>query len=204
MAVPADETNLSGGVFIMHCPPTLQYTPQSLEEWCSSYWDEYAIGSCEGQSPLIPDTTRTVWYILSAWSEDKIWFGNAFGFGDYDPDIFTFTGSVACCPGQLIEYSSPSWPGPNSGTSFVSGDTGWAGNFVPVYCFTGYGYAEGMIPLVPDPYHGYVGWSDFEGDWYMAVCLPSLGILTDGVPCCPDDPTPSENVTWGEMKATYR
>ncbi len=113
--VHADENDLSGGVFIMHCPPDLVYTVESPEYWCERYWDEYAISSCEQQNPYIDAEGSVIWYVLSAWTEEKRWCGTEFGFAGYDPAIFGFAEWGPCGPEPLYELSTDGWPGPDRG-----------------------------------------------------------------------------------------
>lgn len=206
--VTADVDDLSDGVYIMHCPPNLQFTNEPASEWCEIYGDNYAVDTCEEQNPQISSTEPTVWFVLSAWPEEKQWCGTQFGFADYDAGIFSFTDWGPCSMGFVLELPTGDWPGPSAGTVIAVAETGgeWVGNFVPVYCFIGYALDEGLIPMGVDPSQDYVGWFDcnIPSQGYEPTCLPSLGILADGLLCCPEEPTHSETTSWGEIKAAYR
>ncbi|MBD3236598.1 MAG: hypothetical protein GF330_07830 [Candidatus Eisenbacteria bacterium] len=209
----ADEADLSGGVFVTHHPPSLQWTdPPPEEGWCQYYLDAFAVDCCEEQSAsLTPDTlgAPAVWFILSAWDEPKRWCGVALGFDEYDPGIFAFVEWDHCCPvGECLELAMDGWPGPQQGVSFVTtGGDSWYGNFVPVYWFAGYAYGEGVIPIGPDPDFDYAAWGNcltppgiFEAD-----CLGGMGIFTEGIECCPEGgPSGDASMTWGTVKQLYR
>lgn len=204
---PADENDLGGGVFIVHSPPDLAYTVEPAAVWCDLYWDEYAIDECEEQNPHISTAGPVVWYVISAWTEEKRWCGTEFGFAAYDPGIIAFTDWGPCGPAPLYELSTDGWPGPGEGTAVVTSGGEWNGNFVPVYCFTGYAYTSGLIPLGLDPVQDFAGWGTCYPPWpeiFDATCLAALGVLTDGVMCCPEEPTPAARHTWGQIKGIYR
>ena len=121
----ADEDDLSNGVFIAHHPPGIQFTvPSPPEGWCQHYLDNFAIYSCEEQNPRIDGGVGegSVWYVISAWEEEKIWCGTEFGFESYDPGIFGFVEWDHCCaPGvECLEIPTGPWPGPGAGTAFVT------------------------------------------------------------------------------------
>ncbi len=196
--VMAQVTDLSGGVFIAHRPPTMEFSvpPQG---WCDYYIEDYGISSCNEQYNRIDATGQgSVWFVLAAWEEDKQWCGTEFGFGDYNPDIYHLVNWGPCFPHMGWELSTPGWPGPREGTMFViAGDpyTPWYGNFVPVYYFVGYAYGEGVIPLDSTPGRGLLGRPDFGGTCnclaqpvvYPAECFGAMGISTAGSPCCPSN-----------------
>ena len=74
-------------------------------------------------------------------------------------------------------------------------DAPWAGNFRPVYWFVGYAYDAdpGQFPLTVHPVSGFGGFANNGHPPIMfgADCFGSLGILEDGVPCCPTPATPA-------------
>lgn len=203
----ADESDLSNGVFIVHNPPGLQFSDfPPPEGWCEHYESNFAISSCEEQNPRIDVTSGSVWYVLAAWCEEKEWCGNEFGFADYDPTIYDFVEWGPCAPGGFLEIPSDYWPGPNEGTAFVATDMFWVGNFVPIYYFTGYAYSGGVIPLGPDPPTDFVGFCNclVPPELWEPVCIPAMGILMDGVECCPAQPSPVGDPTWGKIKHLFR
>lgn len=212
----ADETDLNNGVLIAHHPPGIQYTdPAPPEGWCQHYHDNFTINCCHEQNPRI-DTDPgegSVWYVLSAWDEDKEFCGVEFGFASYDAGIYGFVEWDACpAPGgNCLLLTCGDWPGPDAGVAIVvCGDPylPWTGNFVPVCWFAGYAYAEGVVPLGPNP-TGYVvaGWGNCEWptEGFETTCLGALGILTDGIECCPEGgPSPAQGTTWGALRILYR
>jgi hypothetical protein len=185
----ADLHDLSGGVFIAHAPPGLQYTNSPPSgSWCSEYMQNHAIASCEDQDNEIESQGMAVWYVLSAWNESKEWCGAEFGLGDYDEQAFVIELHGPCFPISGLSIPGPSWPGPNAGIALTTTDTPWSGNFQPVYWFAGYVYAEDVIPLSPDPASGVGGWTTCEDqEEFEAVDLGGMGLLTDGIHACPPD-----------------
>lgn len=196
-----DETDLSNGVFIAHHPPTIQFS-NPPEGWCQYYLDNLAIHCCSAQNPRIDvdPGDGAVWFVLSAWDEEKRFCGCAFGLADYNPGLFAITDWNYCCQAdECLELPTDGWPGPVEGTAVVraevSGD--WHGNFVPVYWFAGYAYGEGLIPLGIDPRPPPLDFS--------AVCYGALGVSVDGIECCPEGgPSPARPTTWGVLKSLYR
>ncbi|MFC1573167.1 hypothetical protein ACFL6M_06165 [Candidatus Eisenbacteria bacterium] len=207
----ADVDDLSNGVFIAHNPPGLQFTDAAPPEgWCQHYYDNFAIHTCEEQNPMLGGEVGdgSVWFVLCAWCEEKMWSGTAFGFESYDQNIFGFIEWDHCCnPGGFcLELTTGPWPGPEAGTTFVTtGGGDWSGNFTPVYYFVGYAYAQGVMPLGPDPHDPLGGWINCAPipEAFEATCLGAMGIFTDGVECCPEGPTPTEGTTWGLIKSFY-
>ena len=186
----ADPNDLSGGVFIAHAPLHLQYSPGC--DWCEKYEELYAISSCEEQNPRIDLDghlgEKSVWYVIAAWGEEKEWCGTEFGFGSYDPAIYSFSDWGACLPNEL-EISTTNWPGPNEGTVVVATDSTWNGNFQPVYYFSGYAYAQGRIPLAQDPSRAFGGTGNSAAPAvsYPAAEYGELGLFSNGVPVCPSE-----------------
>jgi hypothetical protein len=189
--------NLENGLLVAHHEPQVEFSHDPPPGgWCELY-APYAIsdtsqvvarmdaGSGEGR----------VWFVLAAWSEEKEWCGVEFGLGDYDAALFAVTSSGPCFPpGGGLEIPGPGWPGPTSGTSFVVTSQPWDGNFMPLYAFAGYVYAEagpGVIPLAEHPQSGFGGWGscDTPPELYAAVCFGAMGVNTDGV-VCPFPPPP--------------
>jgi len=184
------DTDLTGGVFICHHPPALAYTdPPPVEGWCQEYLDSHAIASCEEQNPSLETPGPFVWFLLSAWSGERTFCGAQFGFGDYDPGLCEFTSWGYCVPGGGLEIPTGGWPGPNEGTSVVTTDAPWAGNFVPVYFFAGYSYggAGGRIPIEVNPATGSAGWGNCETppETFAPECSGALGVFEPGIECCP-------------------
>lgn len=216
LVATADVTDLSNGVFITHHPPELQFSgPPPPEDWCQQYHDNYGIDCCSQQNTTVGEIGSAVWYVLSAWEEEKEFCGVQFGLGDFDPWLFGFVEYDICPPpgGQCLPpITTDGWPGPNEGIVYVvCGEpyVPWTGNFVPVYCFAGYTYAEGVIPLryVDEWPFPYAGWGNCgaQPELYQATCLGALGILTDGSECCPEGgPSPPRQSSWGTLKQLYR
>jgi hypothetical protein len=185
---PADENNLTDGVFICHHDPNLIGTPPY--DWCQYYIDGYKIEDCESQNPMINTSDQRVWFLLSAWPEVKTWCGTEFGLGDYDPYCYIFTSFGPCTPGGNLEIPTDYWPGPGEGTAIVTTDLAWHGNWEPVYYFMGYSYyGDCQVPFDVDPPTGFGGWGNCEvpPQPFDATCFPAMGILMEGVECCPPD-----------------
>jgi len=139
----ADIDDLSQGVIIAHYPPDFAYSAGM--PWCDEYDNTYSIASCGEQNNRIdggstPDD-RVVWYIVSAFEEDKQWAGTSFGLGGYTSTLFYFT-AYGPCLADGLETSTGSWPGPNQGTTVVATTSNWEGNFQVVYHFEGYTYTS--------------------------------------------------------------
>ncbi len=196
----ADVNDLSGGVFIAHYVAELPFTTEPpAGGWCQAY-DSYAISSSAEQVNRVDIGGTGVmpvsWYVLAAWTEPKRWCCNEFGLGEFDPGLFLFVEWSACSPGDYLELSSPGWPGPNTGTAFVTTNPAyipWEGSIAPVYWFGGYAYAAsapGRIPLGLDPQQGSAGWVTCQvvPVIFEAECLGALGFNTDGVACHPIAP----------------
>jgi len=206
----ADVTDLSNGVFIVHHEPEIQYSDDPPGgDWCRYYTDSYAIHACDEQNPRIDSAPGeiAVWYILSAWEEEKEFCGVQFCFADYDEDLFTFLNWGSCCPSTgCLEIPTMGWPGPNEGTAMARLDLPWAGNFLPVYWFAGYAYGTGVLPLGMVPWPQYTGWANcipqIPGE-FTATCVGGLGVNTEGHECC-GGATPAEIQTWGSLKQMFR
>jgi hypothetical protein len=135
-----------------------------------------------------------VWFVLSAFpGGDKEWCGTEFGFGQYDPYLYIFTTWGPCSPGGNLEIPTDGWPGPLEGTAIVTTNLAWTGNFQPVYFFTGYAYYgyPDIIPFDVDPPTAFGGWGNCltPPESFDAVCFPAMGIMQDGLRCCPSEPT---------------
>jgi uncharacterized protein YceK len=186
--VSADENDLSGGVFITHAPSDFVYS-QGMD-WCAEYGSQYGIVSCQEQitnMPLSSPANQTLFYVVAAWNDEKVWCGSEFGISaDFD-GRFYFTEWGACLPDHL-ELSTPGWPGANEGTAVVAAGTVWEGNFVPVYYFTGYAYYSTRIQLDVDPAQdmAITGNCLVPAELFDMVCLGAMGIGDDlGEACCP-------------------
>ena len=184
----ADSSDLSNGVFIVHAPPSLQYTNSPpTGSWCGAYTQYAAIDTCSEQINHVDTQGAFVWYVLSAWTESKQWCGAQFGLGDYDPDNFVVWEHGACFPSGGLTIPTSGWPGPNEGIALTTTNANWSGNFVPVYWFAGYAYGEDVIPIAPDPDSEFAGWARCDNhEEIAAVALGGLGVLTDGIYACPE------------------
>jgi len=189
----ADQDDLSQGVFIPHAVPEMSFTADPPPGgWCQAYL-EHAIHSHEDQiNSMAGPLDNVMWFILSAWEEDKRWSAVEFGFLDYNPDLFAIYDYGPCYPATGgIEISTLNWPGPNGGTALAWSSLPWTGNYAPVYYFAGYVYApsfgQTVIPLGLDPATGFCGWAGVPvpPQEYAPVCLGALGINTVGEACQP-------------------
>jgi len=180
----ADADDLSGGVLLVHAPPGVVYTSGTIA-WC----DSTHLADCEDQVNTIAANTEAVWFVLSAWAEEKTFSAVEFGLGDFDPESFIFMADGVCLDDAMaIHYPSvEDWPGPNTGIAIASTEDGWTGDLVPLCWFAAYNYAEAdTIAITENPATGNAGWVSGES-WmtYDAECLGALGLGADGIPCCP-------------------
>jgi gingipain R len=189
----AQTTDLSNGVFIAHAPASLQYTNSPpTGTWCGAYAQYAAIDSCSEQINHVDTEGAIVWYVLSAWTESKEWCGAQFGLGDYDTDNFVIWEHGACFPSGGLTIPTSGWPGPNEGIALTTTDENWSGNFVPVYWFAGYVYGQDVIPLTLDPDSDFAGWARCVDHVEVAAdSLGGLGLLTNGIYACPQEPQES-------------
>jgi hypothetical protein len=69
-------------------------------------------------------------------------------------------------------------------------DTWWSGNYLPVYWFAGYVYGEQLVPLDIHPLTGFAGTQGctYPAQIGVAECLGGMGLLRDGIYCCPQPP----------------
>ncbi|MFC1571975.1 hypothetical protein ACFL6M_00090 [Candidatus Eisenbacteria bacterium] len=188
--IRADVDDLSGGALIAHYAAEIEYTDfPPAEGWCQRYAENFAITGSAEQVSRIDTEDWSIWFVIAAWTEPKEFCVVEFGFGDYDPGIYTLVDHGYCIPpGEMaLELSTPDWPGPNSGTAFtLAGISGWAGNYVPVYFFIGYAYEEGIIPLgVNPPPHDQATFTSCQTLplEYDVDCLGGMGILQAGGEC---------------------
>ena len=191
----ADMDDLSGGVLFVHAPPDIVYS--SGAAWC----DSTKLEDCEDQVTRIDGEGPHVWFVLSAWAEEKTFSAVEFGLGDFDPASFGFVEDGLCLDGVLGIYnpSSETWPGANTGIALASTKQGWSGSIVPICWMAGYCYTEAdRIPLVENPATNDVGWIaglatksgrfDSLRDPYAIfrpVCMGALGLGCEGIRCCP-------------------
>jgi hypothetical protein len=160
---PALPDDLSNGAFITHYVAPVQYTvdPPPEGSWPAHYLANYAISDCDDQVTAIPGDTgeARLWFVLAAWSEDKIWHGATFGI-DYTLGTYMVEEFGPCFPHEGLTQPSGGWPAPGSGIALtVSGDpyVPWSGNFTPIYYFWGYSYGSGKISLIPNPGMHFIG-----------------------------------------------
>ncbi len=194
VAAHADPSDLSNGVFIVHSPAVFEYSCLQTHDPCYCYGEpSYGIQSCEEQNTDAYTTQMIVWYVVAAWTEEKIWRGTEFGIGDYWPMFFIWSFGP-CFPSEGLEIPSENWPGPNEGTALAVVDVPWQGNFVAVYYFEGYAYGNtGQIPLAVDPMTGFGGFANAEvpPQQFPATCYGALGCFMPGFECCPTTTVPS-------------
>ncbi len=188
--VGADEGNLSGGVLIAHHNADIQYSVGL--DFCDLYSAGNNLASCEDQINRI-DINGTqdvsVWYVVAAWDEPKIWCASEFGLGDFNVEAYYFVDWGVCLPNNL-EMSTDTWPAPNQGTIVVATDTRWVGNYLPIYYFAGRAYYVDVIPLSEDPSQSFGGFGNCSvpaESWDAE--LGGMGLFTDGIHLCPPDAT---------------
>jgi hypothetical protein len=187
-------TDLGGGVFIAHHPPGLIYSSDAPEGgWCAAG----AITGCDVQNndylPLTIGTPETspVWYVVAAFLQESQWCGVEFGI-TYDG--VSILGGGLCVPANGLEIQGPGWPASGTGTSVVTTDVPWVGNFMPVYHFWGYSYyAPGGTFVLGDNMGtpGPVAFANCAQVEFPAVCYGAFGFGDfAGVDCCPELPPP--------------
>jgi len=186
--VPA--RRLENGVLLVHAPPAIEFSSHAPKAgWCQAYEAAGAITACADQVTRVDREGGVVWYVIAAWAEEKEWCGTGFGLGQYDSDIFSFVEATPCFPVDGLTMPTTDWPGPGEGVMFAitDGNT-WKGRFVPVFCFTGYAYGEGRIPLSVEPRTQTAGTADCgpgPSQTYDALALGALGLFTSGIEVCP-------------------
>jgi hypothetical protein len=198
-ATPED---LSCGGFIAHHAPSLVYTTDTpAGGWGEALQNsEDAIHVCEDQlNRLDGGGDHMMWFIISAWDEDKVWCSTQMGIEGYDPDVWQFqtNGPVYPGGGSGLEIYTNNFPhgDPPGGPSGVicgpeSGNWGPA-NFEPVWWFEGYAYGSGygstVVQLGVDPATAFGGWYNCESPpgEFAAACFGAMGVNTEGVYCCP-------------------
>ncbi len=189
----ADSDDLSGGVLLVHAPPSLTYTASA--SWC----DSTHLEDCEDQVTSIPtDSSKTVvWFILSAWSEEKSFTAVEFGLGDFDPESYLFSESGLCLDHAMALYHGD-WPGPNTGVAIASNDDAWTGQLVPIFWAAGINYAVAdTIPITENPATEHAGWVSGESrTTYDAECLGALGLARPGAVCCPSSMDGENQSQW--------
>jgi len=200
--VHADPNDLTGGVFILHRPPEIDWSCISELGACAAYSAcGMGIQECDEQNPRMDDPQVVIWYVIAAWLEAKTWSGVEFGLGAYPEDQLTLVYYGSCFPNlQGLEIPGPGWPAPNTGISLATTTQPWEGNFLPVYCFLGYGYPSGQFPLTSHPETGFGGFANSltPSTPFAAACFGSLGIYEPGVACCPE-PLPLRVCCVGEQ-----
>lgn len=193
---PADD--LTKGVLLVHHPVGLQYSLGT--DYCAYAHDSLSFPNCwEDVNPSVPaDTTSSVWYVIAAWGESKAFAGIEFGFGSYDEDAYVFTDYGPCFPSAGMEIPDGDWPGPLTGTTLTATTTPWEGEFVPVYYFAGYGYAESEIAIQGRQSESVAKAANTLAEEYEI--RPSrcgvLGIGREGVTVCPSQSSLQEVLAW--------
>ncbi len=195
-AACADPDDLSGGVLLVHAPPSLTYTTESAS-WCDSTYLE----NCEDQVTTLPaDSSATVvWYILSAWGEEKTFTAVEFGLGDFNPESFLFS-ETGLCLDHAMTINHGNWPGPNTGVAIASNEDAWTGQLVPIYWLACINYLEAdTLALTVNPATDHAGWISESMESFDAECLGALGLGAVGIACCPavgfDQADTSEDAT---------
>jgi hypothetical protein len=179
-----DSANLFAGALIVHAPPGIDYT--TGEDWCARYDSEYRISESAQQAPRIDPATpseASVWYVIAAWSTDKVWSRVVFGLGDYDP-LTILTGEWGVCNGGGPTSPSTSWPAPGEGLTIMHADA-WSGNYEPVCWFVSYAYGAEQVPLCSYEQDQASGFSNQSAMDFPVGCYGALGVYEDGVACHP-------------------
>lgn len=191
-----------GGTIILHANPAIPYTLE-LPEYCG----QSGLSSCASATTEVPadPSITTVFYAFAAFpaqSEPEL-IGVLFGI-QYDPDRLTLVDTGHC--GQYEEHTSD-WPLSSSGTA-IGWDLAQPDHLIELHWFAAYaesGELPSTFELVEHPEQG--GW--FIGDWPHTPMDPvanygTLGFGMDGYLACPDGPVPTEERSWGSVKAEFR
>ena len=88
-------SDLSGGVLLVHAPPNLVYS--------GSICDSTKIVTCQDQVPRTDSEGPIVWFVLSAWADEKSFEGVGFGLGDY------LVSQARTCPGKHFVGIETGW-----------------------------------------------------------------------------------------------
>jgi hypothetical protein len=163
---------------------------------------------CEDQvNRLDGPGDHMMWFIISAWDEDKHWCTTQVGIEGYDTVVWQFQNNGPVYPGGVsgLEIYTNNFPlgdplGGPSGVAFAPagcpGDNSYGpANFEPVWWFEGYAYGASygapVIQLGVDPSTAFGGWFNTlspPGE-FAATEFGAMGVNTDGVWVCPDIPT---------------
>ena len=185
----ADVHDLTGGVMIVHAVPELSYTEPRPK---GGYCDFCDLTRCEDQVNQVSERP-SIWFVISAWTEEKIFAGAEFGIGEYPSDLYVFLDDGPCWPMGMAIYHPDvrQWPGPNTGVALATMKVDWKGQMVPIYWFAGYQYkGTGTVPLIESPRTNFSGWINGveRTKTFPAACLGALGVGVPGVSCCPQAP----------------
>jgi hypothetical protein len=197
----ADPNDLAGGVLITHY--VHQY-PVRYYTYCSEFDHNSSVNIDDAADQVcrmddVSDLYEpTIWYVVAAFHEDKVWCGTQFGLGDYNPYGFYLTGvRFVNCLDNSLEIPSPGWPGPNSGISIAATDVQWEGNYRPICWFMGYtylayyqdDYTPTLIEVVEYPGQDFLGFGNCEAPSQVWPAEGgALGIFMDGIAVYPKTP----------------
>jgi hypothetical protein len=198
----ADSSDLAEGVFIAHYAPSLTYTTDTPEGgWGAALQSSAdAIRSCEDQiNRLDGPIDHAMWFIISAWGEEKIWCTTQVGLEGYDPGVWLFQDNGPVYPGggSGLEIYTSAFPsgdpvGGPSGVILGPEDGNWGPtNFEPVWWFEGYAYGSGygttLLQLGEDPATQFGGWFTCENPpgEFAASAFGGMGVNRPGVYACP-------------------
>jgi hypothetical protein len=207
----ADSSDLADGVFIAHYAPSLAYTTDTPEGgWGAALQSSPdSIRNCEDQNNRIDGRIdHAMWFIISAWSEDKVWCTTQVGMEVYDPGVWLFQDNGPVYPGggSGLEIYTNAFPsgdpvGGPSGVIFGPEGGSWGPtNFEPVWWFEGYAYSSGygttLLQLGEDPATQFGGWFNCENPpgEFVASDFGAMGVNRAGVYACPG----SEEDGWGD------
>jgi hypothetical protein len=199
----ADVNNLSGGVLIAHHPPEECFSYDMGANYCWFYDNLCPLTDAANQDNRTDRASSVIitdyWYVIAAFTEDKIWCGVQFGLGDYDPLSWYMTSEGGNCLVNSLEIPTAGWPGPNTGIAIAATDEPFEGNFLAVFWFEGYHYADDptVIDITGYPGHDFIGFANCEAP---SVAWPAeggaMGVFTDGVAVYPQEPIPVACCLW--------
>jgi hypothetical protein len=185
--------DLTGGVFIAHHPAGLTFTTDTpAGGWCA----QCTLTSCDAQNNdnLALDGTNLVWYVVAAFLTNQTWCGVEFGL-QYPMDDITVAQKGFCVPSAALEIQGTGWPESGTGTSVVTTDIPWSGNFKPVYWFSAYSYTGVPALLQIGDNLGTPGPTAFANcsqQEFPADAYGAIGFGMPGIDACPELPPPDQ------------
>lgn len=187
--------DLTGGVFIAHSVPGLAYsTDAPAGGWCGQL---PTLAGCAAQNNdnIQSVDAPMVWFVVAAFLQDSQWCGVEFGL-QYPSGTntgYSISANGYCVPSSALEIPGDTWPASGQGTSVVTTDIPWSGNFKPVYWFAGYAYSACTVQLGDNPgTPGPTAFANCSQVEFPAAQYGAIGFGMPGVDACPIPPQPDQ------------